>query len=137
MNKIIKITFAIIIILGASNSFAQEQERPVKWTASVERTKPDSATLVFTAAIEKEWHIYSQFTPDGGPIPTAFTYPKPTTPSNYLLVGKTTEPKADEAYDKDFGLKILTLQGTPIFRQQVAVRAKQKVVIPEIGREHV
>ena len=127
MNKIIKITTTLVLLLIATNSDAQPQERPIKWVAAVEQTKDDSATLVFTANIEKTWHIYSQFTPDGGPIATAITYPKS---KQFEFAGKTIEPKADEAFDKDFGVKVMTLQGNPVFRQKIAVKDKKKFTIP-------
>lgn len=131
MNKIISVTLLMALMLITSNSYSQQQDRPVKWTATVEQTKPDSATLVFTATIDKDWHIYSQFTPDGGPIATTFTYSKTVASTMpYIFVGKTTEPKADEAFDKDFGVKILTLQGKPIFRQLIALKDKKKITIP-------
>src|ERR1700722_15985360 len=127
MNKIIPKTIALLLLLSI-NSFAQQQERPILWTGKVEQTKPDSAILVFTANIEKAWHTYSQFTPDGGPIATAITYPKS---NSFVLVGKTSEPKPDEAFDKDFGVKVMTLQGTPEFRQKIAVKKKKKFTIPK------
>ena len=127
MKRIINKIMVGLLLLIAAKSYAQQQERPIKWVASVEQTKQDSATLVFTANIEKGWHIYSQFTPDGGPIATAITYPK--TPK-FVLAGKTSEPKPDETFDKDFGVKVLTLQGTPIFKQKIAVKEKKKFTIP-------
>jgi len=127
MNKIIQATTAILLLLIAANTFAQQQERPIKWVATVEQIKPDSATLIFTANIEKGWHTYSQFTPDGGPIATAFTFPKSST---YVVAGKTSEPKPDEAFDKDFGVKVMTLQGTPVFKQTIAIKNKKKFTIP-------
>jgi len=131
MKNIIYLSTLIFSLILSSTSIAQQKEHPVKWVVTVEQTKEDSATLIFTAIIEKGWHIYSQFTPDGGPIATAFTYPKPSTPAlPYALVGKTTEPKADEAFDKDFGVKVMTLQGAPIFRQQLAIKGKKKISIP-------
>ncbi len=127
MNKIIKITSALAFLLVASNSFSQQQERPIKWEAKVEQSSSDSATLIFTAIIEKGWHTYSQFTPDGGPIATAFNYPKAT---GYDLIGKTSEPKPDESFDKDFGVKVLSLKDNPVFRQKIALKDKKKFTIP-------
>ncbi len=127
MNTIYRTATALCFLLISMNLFAQQQERPIKWVGSVEQTKADSATLVFTANIDKEWHIYSQFTPDGGPIATVFTYPKTT---SFTLAGKTSEPKADEAFDKDFGVKVLTLKGSPVFKQTIAVKDKKKFTVP-------
>ena len=66
------------------------------------------------------------------PIATAFSYPAPDKKpvANYILIGKTSEPKPDEAFDKDFGVKVMTLQGSPVFRQKIAVKAKRNFSIP-------
>ena len=69
-----------------------------------------------TANIEKEWHIYSQFTPDGGPLSTVFTFDKNDC---YSLVEKVTEPLAHEEYDSTFQVKVLTLDGNPVFKQKI------------------
>ena len=127
MNKFIKTTTIAFFLLLTANSFAQQQERPLKWTGKVEQTTADSATIIFTAIIEKGWHTYSQFTPDGGPIGTVFTFPKSRA---YDTVGKTSEPKPDEAFDKDFGVKVLSLKDSPVFRQKIAVKDKKKFTIP-------
>jgi len=90
--------------------------KPVKWTCTVEDKKNGEATLVMKANIEKDWHIYSQFTPDGGPLPTVFTFDKNDC---YSPVDKVSEPKAHEDYDSTFEVKVLTLDGTPVFRQRI------------------
>jgi thiol:disulfide interchange protein len=92
---------------------------PVKWRTSVEQTKPGEATLLMTATIEKEWHIYSQFTPDGGPMPMAFTF-EPD--KNYELVGKVTEPKPHKSFDETFEVDVLSFDGIVVMRQQVKLK---------------
>src|ERR1700722_14731353 len=106
MNTVIRNAAILIFLLIAGISFA-EKEYSVKWVATVEQTKDDEATLVFNAKLDKGWHTYSQFTPDGGPIATAFTYTKS---KSYELNGKTAEPRPDEAFDKDFGVKVLSFK---------------------------
>ena len=55
---------------------------PVKWSTSVEKVSETEYDLIITAAIEKNWHLYSQNVPADGPIPTAFTFEKT---SNFQL----------------------------------------------------
>jgi thiol:disulfide interchange protein len=126
MTKVIRniVTLALLFITGFS--FAQK-EYPVKWTASVEQTSDNEATLVFTAKLDKGWHMYSQFTPDGGPIATAFTFTKSI---SYSLVGKTSEPKPEEKFDKDFGVKVLSFMEEATFRQKIKINDKGKFTIP-------
>ncbi len=125
MNKINRIIPALLFVFFAATSFAQRQY-PVKIVASVEQTTANEATLVFALNIEKGWHVYSQFTPDGGPLPMEFTWTKG---KNYDLVGKALEPKGHEDFDKDFGVKTLTLEGTPTIRQKIKVNDKSKFTI--------
>jgi len=115
MKKIFAVAFLIFI---SSFSFSQ-MITPVKWSYSVEQTKEGEATLLFKAKIDKDWHIYSQFTPQEGlmaPLPMTFTF---TPNSCYELVGKVTEPKPHEEYDSTFEIKVLTHSGEVTLRQKV------------------
>ena len=113
MNKIQFFTLATFAIVN--QAFAQ-LPNPVKWTFTVEQLSGDEATLMFNASIDPGWHIYSQFTPDGGPLPTVFTFEEN---GCYGLVGKPTEPAAHEEYDSTFEVKVLTLDGKPSFTQKI------------------
>ena len=108
------ILFLLFIILSLCG-FSQIQN-PVKWKFSKEQTTDREAVLIFQATIDKEWHIYSQFTPDGGPFPTAFTFEKDKC---FSLVGKVSEPKAHEEFDSTFEIKVLTLEGKITLTQKV------------------
>ncbi len=92
---------------------------PVKWTTGVEQTKPGEATLVMTAHVDKDWHIYSQHTPDGGPLPMLFTF-EPD--KNYELVGKVEEPKPHKYFDETFGVNILSFEDVVVMRQKVKLK---------------
>ena len=47
---------------------------PVKWTWNATKKSDKVYEITYTAVIEKPWHIYSQTTPKGGPVPTKFIY---------------------------------------------------------------
>jgi len=125
MNRLFRNSIGLFLLLIASFSFAQKQY-PVKWVAGVEQNSDGEATLVFTANIEKGWHIFSQFTPEGGSLPMVFTY----TPSKgYELKGKTVEPKAHVEFDKDFKVDVWTFTGSPVLKQKIKVKSKEKFSI--------
>jgi hypothetical protein len=84
MKKIIPIAF---LLLFSNILFAQIQN-PVEWTATTKKISDKVYEVHLTANIDKGWHIYSQTTPEGGPIPTSLTFTK-----NPLL---TVEGKAKE-----------------------------------------
>jgi thiol:disulfide interchange protein DsbD len=94
--------------------------KPVKWNYSVDSLNNKEAVLVLEADIETGWHIYSQHTPDGGPLPTVFTFDES---GCYLLDGKPSEPVPHEEYDSLFQVKVLTLPGKPVFRQKVKINS--------------
>jgi thiol:disulfide interchange protein DsbD len=35
---------------------------PVKWTTKIEKKSENTFVLIFDAVLEKDWHMYSQFT---------------------------------------------------------------------------
>jgi len=39
---------------------------PVKWSFSSQKINSDEYELIFTAKIDKNWHLYSQYVPEGG-----------------------------------------------------------------------
>ncbi|MGL5112525.1 MAG: protein-disulfide reductase DsbD family protein [Flavobacterium sp.] len=73
---------------------------PVKWTSKIEQKSASTLILTFSAVIENEWHVYSQFTPDGGPLPLEITFKNQQ--GNYALVGKAKEGKTRTAYNDVF-----------------------------------
>jgi thiol:disulfide interchange protein DsbD len=69
---------------------------PVEWKAKVVQKSDTEFELIMNATIEDQWHMYSQFTPEGGALPLEFTFKE--SKGNYVLVGKTKE----SAYKKVF-----------------------------------
>ena len=118
MKKITALLF--LTILTAFASMGQLVE-PVKWSYRVEQ-KGQEATLIFKATVDKGWHVYSQFIPDGGPIPTSFTF---TPDNNYALVGKVTEPKGEEIFDSNFDLKLKFFENVAEFRQKIKLNSNK------------
>jgi thiol:disulfide interchange protein DsbD len=114
MKKIFPLLL-VILFFSSHFSFAQFVH-PVKWTFSIKQDKKDEATLLFNANIEKEWHIYSQFTPDGGPMPMVFSFDKNKC---FTLDGTVMEPKPYEEFDSTFGVKVLILSGEITLSQKI------------------
>lgn len=68
-----KLLLLIILFSITGAGFAQFKD-PVKWTYTATKKNDKVYELTYTAIIEKPWHIYSQTTPKGGPVPTKFVY---------------------------------------------------------------
>ena len=73
---------------------------PVKWTTKIEQKSATNFIITFNATIENEWHVYSQFTPDGGPLTLEVNFKNQK--GNYTLVGKAKESKTRTAYNDIF-----------------------------------
>ena len=110
-----KLLIVCLTLFVSVSSFAQVQ-KAVKWNYHIEQKSKNEALLVMTASIDEGWHIYSQFTPDGGPLPTMFSF---DSSACYSIDGKVTEPKAHEEFDSTFDMKVLTLEGNPSFTVKI------------------
>ncbi|MBL0258254.1 MAG: thioredoxin family protein [Bacteroidetes bacterium] len=111
----------LVLFLFVSLMFSQVYGQliyPTHWTFTVEQTKPGEATLIFNIKLDEGWHLYSQYTPDGGPIPMEYKF-EPN--SCYTLVGKVVEPKAKEVFDSTFGVKVIMFENEATFRQKVTI----------------
>ena len=117
----------LLLLSGSYSSFSNtpQIERPVKWSFTIEQ-KGNEATLLLKAKIDKPWHLYSQDIGPGGPIPTSFKF---TPNANYSLVGKVTEPKAEEIMDPNFDMKVKFFEESVIFKQKVKLNSDKSFKI--------
>lgn len=77
-------------------------ENPVHWTFSATKISANTYEVILSATIDKPWHLYSQFTGKGGPIPTAVVIK--ANPLLQIPSGKATEiGKAEKTLDANFG----------------------------------
>ena len=63
--------FLFISILMAASA---QTESIVKWTFAAKKKDAKTYEVVASAALPKTWHIYSQNTSKGGPVPTKITF---------------------------------------------------------------
>ncbi|WP_310559308.1 thioredoxin family protein [Flavobacterium sp.] len=96
-----KIIFSLLTFLAFANGNAQILD-PVKWTTKIEKKSETNYVLYFNGVIENEWHVYSQFTPDGGPLPLELIFKNQK--GNFNLIGKAKEGKTTTAYNDIFGV---------------------------------
>ncbi|HRH65040.1 MAG TPA: protein-disulfide reductase DsbD family protein [Bacteroidia bacterium] len=89
---------------------------PATWTFSIENKSATEATLVFTVHFEKGWHMYSQFTEDGGPLPAYFALDSSTC---YQKIDGVTEPVPVSEFDSLFGVTVKYFVEEATFRQKI------------------
>ena len=74
--------------------------------------------------VNSPWHTYSQFTPDGGPLPTHFSFTKNPL---YMLDGKVKENgKLFKKHEDVFGVDVKYFNGKVDFVQLVKVKGNAK-----------
>jgi thiol:disulfide interchange protein len=121
----VKIFFLVCLFLFTSlHSIHAQILEPVKWSFKVNRISDTDAELQFTATIDKNWHVYSQFVPEKGPRPTIFTFDKP---QGFQLVGKVNEGKAIEEYDPNFEMNVKSFALKAVFTQKIKITTNKPV----------
>ena len=115
----------LILFFGFYHLQAQVLE-PCHWSFKIEQTKPDEATLIFTAKLDSGWHLYSQFLTGDGPVPTKFNL---NASSHYKLSGKTEEGKPLIEYDKNFDMDLKYFEHEAVFKQKINVLSKNDFAV--------
>lgn len=117
--KIMKKNLFLILTLVAHYSFAQILN-PVKWELSVVPVEPLEYDLVFTAGIDKNWAIYSQFLEEGGPLPTVISF---EASSSYEILGSTFEKPLNKItkLDSVFEMVVSKFYNRAVFVQRIKI----------------
>lgn len=118
-----KIIYTLLFTLVTGLVSAQIKD-PVSWTFEAKKKTADTYDVVLTATIQGKWHIYSQKTGKGGPIPT-----KVTVKANPLisLSGSPKEiGKVEKIYDEIFQTDVLYLSEKVQYVQTVKLKGKVK-----------
>ena len=111
-----KLLFPFVLLLFAVAVQAQIQD-PVKFNSELKTLATGEAEAVFTAAIDKGWHVYSTDLGDGGPISATFNVEKI---SGAEVAGKL-KPVGKEisTFDKLFEMKVRYFENTAQFVQKL------------------
>jgi hypothetical protein len=123
MKKLFLFVLVSLIVSGVSS----QVKDPVSWKYEAKKISAQVYELSITATVEKPWHIYSQNTGKGGPIPTKFTFK-----ANPLLTisGQTKETgKLEKTYDENFKTNVLYFANKVEFIQTVKLKSKVKTNI--------
>ncbi|MBS0011456.1 MAG: sulfite exporter TauE/SafE family protein [Bacteroidales bacterium] len=111
-----RITALVSLLLLTLSVFSQIYD-PVDWAFSYEKKEGNTWDLIFTATVEDKSHLYSMHLPEGGPVPTSFTFENE---GDYELVGETREMNEGEiVFDRAFEMEIKYFSGEVEFRQTI------------------
>ena len=113
MRKIISFLLLSFVVYALQ---AQIKD-PVKFKTELTPLSETEAEVVFTATIDKGWHVYSTDLGDGGPISATFNVDNK---SGVELVGKLKPVGKEVAtFDKLFEMKVRYFENTAKFVQKV------------------
>lgn len=124
-----KLISGIIILLTLTSVFAQTEDNPVAWSYEVKKISDTEYDLVIKGDILDGWHIYSQFTPEGGSQPSEFTYKEAG--ELYELVGETKEGKTVREYSEIFEVDEIFFKNKALFTQRI------KLINPDVDQLEV
>tara|TARA_B100001093_G_scaffold69584_1_gene60112 strand:+ start:6280 stop:8262 length:1983 start_codon:yes stop_codon:yes gene_type:complete len=106
-----------LLILNSVSLLAQFTNAPLKWNKELIQESDSVYSLEITALIEDGWHLYSQFTPEGGSLPTELEFKEAGLA--YKLLGKTKESKTETAYSDVFEVEERFFKKTAVFTQKI------------------
>jgi hypothetical protein len=120
-----KISFLTLIAALFSITAYAQILNPISWSYASKKTSATEATVFIKATIDDRWHLYSQFVKEGGPVKTTFTFP---TSADYILVGKTVEPKPISKFEKTFNMPVSYFEKSVVFQQKIKLKGKAATV---------
>lgn len=125
------ITLALTALLAVVPAMAQIFT-PVKWSTKIEMTGESKGEIVFTAAIENGWHVYSNdIDPNVGPSPLTIEY---DVLKGVKLDGKLKPSKAPHAeYDNMFEAELRWWTDNVTLRQAFTATAADFTIDGTIG----
>lgn len=126
MNKIIKSSLWVLLLILAFQKVSAQMLEPVKWSFKTNRINDTTAELQFIANIDQGWHLYAQHLPENGPLPLQFNFDKV---SGAKLIGKVAEPKSHEEYDPMFEMKVKYFVAKVVFTQNVKITSNKPVTL--------
>ncbi len=123
MKKIVFLLVAFFAFVTANSQVLD----PVKWKSKTEKISETEYNLILEATIDSGWHLYSQFTPDGGPIPLSFAF----APAKgvYELIGKTKESTYKKQFNDVFGVDEFFFEKKAKFIQKVTIGSAEGATI--------
>ena len=114
MKKFLRlITFLVMLVPFVAKAQILE---PVQWTVETEKLNKNEYNIVFKAEIEDGWHLYSQNTPFGGPMPLYFEF---IDTLGVERIGGVQEPKAIVHYSDIFEIDEHFFEHEAVFTQRV------------------
>jgi thiol:disulfide interchange protein DsbD len=104
--------------------FLGNAQSPVSWNFSSKKTGDELYEISLIATVDKPWHIYSQSTPDGGPLPTKIDFKK--NPFISLQGNVKESGNLITRHEEVFGVDVKYFDGNVIFTEIVKLKTSVK-----------
>ncbi|MCD8265064.1 MAG: thioredoxin family protein [Tannerellaceae bacterium] len=114
--KRVSISFLFIVIACLTQA---QILTPVKWKISLDDPGTAEKSILFTATIDKGWHLYDMNLPEGGPVSTSFNFEKVA--GAEIIGSPTVSATPTTVYDELFAMNLRWYAGTVTFTQQFKV----------------
>lgn len=112
--------FIFIFLLTFSSALIAQIQNPIKWSTSVEKISDKEYDLIITADIERDWHLYSQYTADGGSLPIFIS--KKQEDKDFELIGKAIESDTVKKYSEIFEVYESFFEHKAILKQRIILK---------------
>lgn len=119
MKKLL-LVFSSLFLLNLI-SYAQI-ENPIHWKYEVKDIGDSKIELIIHASIDENWHLYSQYNPEGGSLPLYFEFEKS---DQYELIDSVIEPKAHQEYNDIFKVTELYFKDKVDFIQKIKLKTSE------------
>ncbi len=119
--------FLILLTCFISVSIFAQIQNPVQWTYATAKKSDKVYQITITASLPKSWHIYSQTTPKGGPVPTKITFNKNPLVTISGIPNEVGALKVE--HDKNFGIDVKYFSDKVDFVQTVNLKANVKTTL--------
>ena len=118
-----RLIIVIFLMIGAISAYAQILT-PVSWDIRLENTNTTEPKIVFTAMIDRGWHLYDMNLPAGGPISTSFVF---ETLQGAELIGEPVPSVVPTTvFDESFSMELRWYTGMVSFTQGLKVTDARK-----------
>ncbi|MBC7642129.1 MAG: thioredoxin family protein [Flavobacterium sp.] len=115
MKKLIAVIISIFAFVNVNSQILN----PVKWSSKTEKISETEFNLIVSGKIDDDWHVYSQFTPDGGSLPMMIEFINQK--NNFELVGKTKESPFKKGFNDVFGVNEFYFEKSVTLTQRVKI----------------
>jgi thiol:disulfide interchange protein DsbD len=118
-----KIVFLFVFFLTTASLTAQIVN-PTKWEFD-SKQNGNEAELIFKATIDKGWHLYDTYLPEGGPIATSFVFEDSTL---FEFTGEIIkDPQPVITFDQTFQMNVGYFSDVAILTQKIKLKSSEPI----------